>query len=167
MAITSLHPRILYLAALLLCAGTLASVYLMQYGFGLKPCELCNLERIPYGAAIAVSAVAIALARARAQHMAFLAVLALLFLAGTGIGIYHSGVEKKIFEGPTACTSTPGPADMTLEQLRDRIMSAPVITCNQPQWEWHGITLAVLNALWSAALFLFYFCALDTVWKAA
>jgi disulfide bond formation protein DsbB len=147
-------PKRYYQAALAIALCTLAAVLTMEYGFGLKPCELCTLQRIPYVIVILVSLAALALPRSRPRIV--LAILAGLFCISTGLGVYHAGVEKSIFEGPSACTSKPLDAGMTIEQLQAQIMAAPVVACNQPAWEWHGVTLAGLNAVWSLLLFLIY-----------
>lgn len=73
-----------------------------------------------------------------------------LFVWGTGLGIYHTGVEWGIFEGPTACSGT-GEAVLSLDMLGD-LSGAQVVACNAVQWELLGISLAGFNALISAAI---------------
>ena len=60
------------------------------------------------------------------------------------IGVYHAGVEARIFEGFTTCTATKG---LTLED----IMKVPLVRCDQVQWSLFGISMAGWNAVLSLA----------------
>jgi len=129
----------------------LASAYISQYGFGLVPCELCLAQRIPYFLVIALSLLCFSFA-SYPKTVFYLIVIALL--TGSGIAFYHAGVEKHLFQGPTACTSTASEQQTSLQDLRNRILHAPVIACDQPQWEFYGVTMAALNCLYSLVLAL-------------
>ena len=58
------------------------------------------------------------------------------------IGVYHAGVEARIFEGFTTCTATKGLS------LQD-IMKVPLVRCDQVQWSFLGISMAGWNAILS------------------
>ena len=124
---------------LLLMAGALGSQYLGR----LVPCELCMYQRYPHYAAIVAAALAILLRRT--QLTLPLTILAgLLILVSGGIGAYHAGVEYKWWLGPQHCTGTvaPGGADFL-----KRLLAAPVVRCDEPQWSLFGISLAGFNFL--------------------
>jgi disulfide bond formation protein DsbB len=77
-----------------------------------------------------------------------LTLLAALAIAVSGlIGFYHAGVELKIFEGFTTCTSTAKAAS-TAELLK-QLMKVPLIRCDQVQWSLFGISMAGWNAIFS------------------
>ena len=85
-----------------------------------------------------------------------LTLLAALAIAVSGsIGVYHAGVEAKIFQGFTTCTAlakTGSTADM-LKQ----ITHAPLVRCDEVQFRFLGISMAGWNAILSlggAALIL-------------
>lgn len=150
-----LTHRCVFLAALLASALSLAAAFVAQYGFKLHPCELCLFQRIPYALAIGLGLLGLLLwAQPRARG-ALYGLLVLSFLAGSGLGFYHAMVEKKWIAGPTACTSEDaGGRLLTLEEIRNRINAAPVVACDQPAWEYKGVTMAGLNGAWSLLLAL-------------
>lgn len=126
------------LVPLALMAGALGS----QYFGRLVPCELCMYQRYPHYAAIVAAALAILLRRTPLSLP--LTVLAgLLILTSGGIGAYHAGVEYKWWPGPQHCTGTvAGGADFL-----KRLLEAPVVRCDEPQWTLFGISLAGFNFL--------------------
>lgn len=136
--------------ASLASAVSLAAAFTSEYGFGLKPCELCILQRVPYGIVILLWLAGRFCTR-RGQHYMVYMVIA-CFMAGGLTALYHSGVEKHWIKGPDACTGTVAAQPLSLEELMKKIQNAPVVACDQPQWEYHGITMAMLNAAWSFML---------------
>lgn len=129
--------------ALLVPAALLGGAYLSQYGFGLWPCEMCWWQRYAHFAAVALALAA--LLRPPGKALAGLAALAIL--ASGLIGFYHAGVEYGHFPGLTACTSEVALGGDPLEA----IMNAPLVRCDQVQWELFGISLAGFNFLISTA----------------
>src|SRR6476646_6010047 len=92
--------------ALLLPLALLGGALGSQYLGGLYPCEMCYWQRWPHGAAILLAALAFT-APAQSQRSRSLTLLAALAIAISGaIGVYHAGVEAKIFECLTKCTAT-------------------------------------------------------------
>jgi len=135
------------LIALLLPAALLAGAYGSQYFGGLYPCEMCWWQRYAHFAALAPAALAFS-APAAAPRSRALTLLAALAIAVSGaIGFYHAGVELKIFEGFTTCTSNASGA--TNADLLKSIMAAPLIRCDQVQWSFLGISMAGWNAILS------------------
>src|SRR3954465_13824418 len=89
------------LIALLLPLALLGGALGSQYLGGLHPCEMCYWQRWPHGAAILLAALAFA-SPAQSRRSKILVWLAALAIATSGvIGVYHAGVEAKIFEGFT------------------------------------------------------------------
>jgi disulfide bond formation protein DsbB len=131
------------LLAALVPAALLAGAHGSQYLGGLIPCEMCYWQRWPHFAALGFALLSYALMNRlpdRGRSLVWLAALAIL--VSGGIGIYHAGVELDIFEGMTQCTSTSG---MTVAE----ILSAPLVRCDQVQWELLGISMAGWNAILS------------------
>jgi disulfide bond formation protein DsbB len=129
------------LLAALVPAGLLAGAHGSQYLGGLVPCEMCYWQRWPHFAALAFALLSYALINRlpdRGRSLVWLAALAML--VSGGIGAYHAGVELGIFEGITQCTSTSA---VTVSD----ILSAPLIRCDQVQWELLGISMAGWNAI--------------------
>lgn len=142
-------------APLLLLGGALLS----QYAGGLYPCEMCMWQRWPHAAAIVLALAALA-TRGRAETSRLFTLLAALAIAVSGaIGLFHSGVEYRWWEGVTAC-SVPA-AGGSAQDVLDAIMAAPLTRCDVAPWSLFGISLAGFNALFSlGAAALIAFCLL-------
>lgn len=143
------------LLALLVPLGLLGGALGSQYLGGLHPCEMCYWQRWPHGAAILLAALAFTgpADSPRARNLTLLAALAIT-ISGI-IGVYHAGVEAKIFEGFTTCTGLP--RGLSTAEMLERIQHAPLVRCDQVQWSFLGISMAGWNAIISlggAALIL-------------
>lgn len=143
------------LIALLLPLALLGGAFGSQYLGGLHPCEMCYWQRWPHGAAILLAALGFA-APAESARSRMLILLAALAIAVSGaIGVYHAGVEAKVFEGFTQCTAT-GKGLSTADLLK-QITHAPIVRCDEVQFRFLGISMAGWNAILSlsgAALIL-------------
>ena len=135
------------LIALLLPAALLAGAYGSQYIGGLYPCEMCWWQRYAHFAALPLAAFAFIGPAASSRSRALTLLAALAIAVSGAIGVYHAGVEAKIFEGFTQCTaltSSSNPADLLKE-----ITHAPLVRCDEVQFRFLGITLAGWNAIFS------------------
>src|SRR3982751_1751576 len=133
--------------ALLLPVALLGGALGSQYFGHLYPCEMCYWQRWPHGAAIVLAALAFT-APAEAQRSRILTLLAAFAVAISGaIGVYHAGVEAKVFEGFTTCTALARGASTA--DLLKQITHAPLIRCDQVQFRFLGISLAGWNAILS------------------
>ena len=143
------------LIALLLPIALLGGALGSQYFGGLHPCEMCYWQRWPHAAAILLAALAFT-ALAESGRSRSLTLLAALAIAVSGaIGVYHAGVEAKIFEGFTQCTATG--KGLSAADLLKQITQAPLVRCDEVQWRFLGISMAGWNAILSlggAALIL-------------
>src|SRR3954468_11387179 len=94
------------LIALLLPLALLGGAMASQYLGGLHPCEMCYWQRWPHAAAILLAALAFFSGPADSPRSRNLVLLAAFAITVSGIiGVYHAGVEAKIFEGATTCTA--------------------------------------------------------------
>ncbi|GAA6149670.1 disulfide bond formation protein B [Pseudooceanicola nitratireducens] len=129
---------------LIAAGGSLAlllGAFAFQHIGGLAPCKLCLWQRWPHAAAIAIGALALALGN---RVLAWLGALAAL--ATAGIGIFHTGVERGWWEGPSTCTSS-GMGNLSADELFDKIMNAPLIRCDEVAWSMLGLSMASWNAI--------------------
>jgi disulfide bond formation protein DsbB len=144
------------LIALILPLALLGGALGSQYLGGLHPCEMCYWQRWPHAAAILLAALAFT-GPAGSPRSKALTLLAALAIATSGaIGVYHAGVEAKIFEGFTRCTSTLSTGVSSAELLK-QIIQAPLVRCDEVQFRFLGISMAGWNAILSlggAALIL-------------
>lgn len=132
--------------------ATIAGAWIFQ-AFGIQPCDLCLEQRTAYyvGVPLALAAAALASRAPRALLILALAALALIFLANMGLAIYHSGVEWKFWQGPTACTGSLD-APLKAGDLLKQLQSVKVVRCDEVQIRILGLSLANANVLVCAAL---------------
>lgn len=148
----ALYPAGIALASL----GALASAYTAQYGFGLQPCILCLYQRVPFAAAGVLGVLALLPALRPGLRAGLLALAGLGLLANAGIAVFHTGVEQHWWAGTEACSGgAAATAAMTMEQLQEMLSRPAQARCDQPPWSFHGLTMAMLNVPFSAALGLF------------
>jgi disulfide bond formation protein DsbB len=142
-----------------LLLGTLGALLLLgalafQYLGGLRPCELCLLQRWPLLAAVIIGlggSGAIAAGQLPARFTVGLAVVTALAVALSGaIGVYHAGIEWGFWPGPTACTGTGLPPGTSPAEL-----SFSIVRCDEAAWRFLGVSLAGYNALISLGAAVF------------
>ena len=148
------HPAVA--AALIVAAGGIATIlgaYFFQCVLGVAPCELCLLQRRVYYVGIPLALiVAFVVSRdpPRSVVVGALGLLAVVMLIGTAIAVYHSGVEWKLWAGPTECTgdiSNFGGAGGLLEQMQ----KTNIVRCDQAT-RYFGVSLANANIVISFVL---------------
>lgn len=137
-------------AVLLISAAVFGAALLSQYWGGLRPCELCLLQRWPWATAITIALVAL-FAGGRGALPWLALVLAAVFAVGVGLAFYHLGVEQHWFAGPSACTATAGKAT-TLEELKRQLSATAPVLCDKVQWSLFGVSLAGWNLLASLGM---------------
>ncbi len=149
---------------ILIAAGASAALLAGAYTFqalGYAPCEMCWWQRYPHFAAVAIGALALMI---RGPVLPILGAVAAA--TTSGIGAYHSGVERGWWKGPSSCTSS-GVEGLSAEELMNQIMSAPVVLCDEIPWRlsdmipWQvlDITMAQLNFLGSAVFAVIWIMA--------
>lgn len=130
---------------IILAAGGSALLMVAALGFqyigGMAPCKLCIWQRYPHIAAIAIGALAMMI-----PGRALPALGALAALGTAAVGLYHTGVERAWWEGPSTCTSS-GAAGKSASELFDQIMAAPLVRCDEVPWEMFGLSMASWNML--------------------
>src|SRR4051794_15672966 len=108
--------RVFTAFVLVASAVVLGAALLSQYWGGLAPCELCLLQRWPWGIAIVISFVA-TMVGSRSALLWVALLLLLVFAVSSAFAFYHVGVEQHWFAGPSACSGAATAAD-TVEALK-------------------------------------------------
>lgn len=130
---------------IVLAAGGSAALLLAAYAFqhigGMAPCALCIWQRWPHGAAIVLGGLALVLG---GRALAWLGALAALTTAGTGL--YHTGVERGWWQGPSTCSGADI-GSLSPEELFEQIMTAPLVRCDEVAWQMLGLSMASWNAV--------------------
>ncbi|MCA3458091.1 MAG: disulfide bond formation protein B [Rhodobacter sp.] len=135
---------------ILALAGSLAALagaFAFQYIGGLAPCHLCLLQRWPHAAAVVIGLLALAVPGRLLPLTGAAAAL-----TTTGIGLYHTGVERLWWAGPTSC-SAGSIAGLDVKDLLDpTIVVAPVVRCDEVAWQMLGLSMASWNVVVSLGL---------------
>ncbi len=139
-----------YLQILLsLSIAILASALIIEYGFGFQPCNLCIIERIPYGLAIITSILNFIF---RKNQVFFSILLILLFLFSFLISVYHFSIEQGLIEETTLCKSK----NLNLI-TKDEILSSfesLELSCKNVAFKILGLSLTTYNIILSIFMFL-------------
>jgi len=140
--------RLKPLAALagLAALGMNLGAWVFQYGFGMPPCAMCLWQRYPHWVAFALALLVLALRGPVTTLHRLLCWLGAAASATTGaIGIYHTGVERGWWEGPTSCTGT-GELDLSNPLSID---GPAMVMCDVPAGYFFGLTMPTYNAIFS------------------
>jgi disulfide bond formation protein DsbB len=138
--------------------GSLLFAFIQQYGFDVQPCILCYWQRVPYGLAIILGGLAFLSRGNEAHARAILGLCGIVFLVSMGLGIFHTGVEQHWWLGTDGCRLQPLHAD-SVTSLREKLLEATAVPCDQIQWMFLGLSMANWNILASLALAVFAFLA--------
>ena len=139
--------KIIFLVSL----ASIISAYFIEYALGHQPCNLCLIERIPYGLAI----VLIILNHILIKNKRFIILLLILvFSFSLIISFYHFGIEQGIFEESTVCglkdASNIGSKEELLKQLQVKNVS-----CKDVTFRIFGFSLTSFNIIISLILVIF------------
>jgi len=137
-----------------------ATVILTALGFehigGYEPCELCLQQRYAYYAGIPLLFLALILSSAGkikfAAGLFFL--VSIGFLLNAGLGVYHSGVEWKLWEGPATCAGGLKPLASTGGSLLKDLATKAVPLCGEAQGRFLGLSFAGWNVITSVGLMI-------------
>lgn len=135
-------------------AVMLMGAFAFQYVGGMAPCTMCIWQRWPHAVAIVIAALAMVV-----PGRLLPAAGALAALCTAAIGVYHTGIERGWWPGPSACSSGPI-SGVSTEDLMAQIMEAPLARCDEVPWELLGLSMASWNALMSFGFTLIWCLAL-------
>jgi disulfide bond formation protein DsbB len=128
-------------------AALLGAALFFEMVMGMQPCQLCIWQRWPHAVAVVLGVAVWAWPLAPVMVAG-----ALASATSGGIAVYHTGVERGWFQGPSACSGDIDMTRLSAEELLDRILAAPVVRCDEVPWELLGLSMASWNALASFAL---------------
>ena len=141
----------IYLKAILLVSlASLISAYFIEYILGYQPCNLCLIQRIPYGLSI-VLIILNFLTKNNEQFIILL--LTLIFSFSFIISIYHFGIEQGFFKESAICglknTSDIISKEELLKQLQEKTVS-----CKDVTFRIFGFSLTTFNIIISLSILI-------------
>jgi disulfide bond formation protein DsbB len=139
--------KIIFLVSLV----SIISAYFIEYALGHQPCNLCLIERIPYGLAI----VLIISNHILIKNKRFIILLLILvFSFSLIISLYHFGIEQGIFEESTVCGLKDASSIVSKEELLKQLQVKNV-SCKDVTFRIFGFSLTSFNIIISLILVIF------------
>ena len=153
----------------LIAIGALGLALMSQYVFGLKPCNLCVIQRYPYGIIIALGLISFLLScKYKKQSILIMLLMGVTFLANSVIAFYHTGVELKWWKSFLEGCSAPDLSG-NINDLMARIEAdTQVVRCDEIPWADPilGLSMANYNVLFCFGLGILSFYSAYKINKA-
>ena len=119
----------------------LISAFFIEYILGHQPCNLCLIERIPYGLSIMII-MAIFLIRKNQKFLVMLLILTFIF--SFAISFYHFGIEQGFFQESSVCGVKSLKEIITKEDLLKQL-NEKTISCKDVTFRIFGLSLTSIN----------------------
>ena len=132
-----LNKKIIFLCSFI----ALISAFFIEYVLGHQPCNLCLIERIPYGLSIIII---IAIFLIRKDQKFFVLLLILTFAFSFAISFYHFGIEQGFFQESSVCGVKSLTESITKEDLLKKL-SEKTISCRDVTFRIFGLSLTSIN----------------------
>ncbi len=120
---------------------SIISAYFIEYILGHQPCNLCLIERIPYG--LSVFLIMINYVTKKNERFILL-LLTLIFVFSFLISVYHFGIEKGFFEETAICGLKNADDLISKEELL-RLLSEKTVSCKDVTFRVFGLSLTSIN----------------------
>ena len=121
----------------------LVSAFFIEYILGHQACNLCILERIPY--LIAIIVVLLNYKFIQFERF-FILLLAIIFLAGTILSLYHLGIEQGFIQESLVCDLKSGSNLLSKEEILKQLQEKSV-SCKDVTFKIFGLSLTSYNVL--------------------
>lgn len=109
-------------------AFLIVGAYTLEYGFGIKPCALCWLQRYVHWALLALGV--LVMVQPKIDPRRGLKLLVEVAVFGVGLAIYHSLVEAHILIA--GCSKPVGQLAVTAADMLTVLADSPVPACDKP-----------------------------------
>ena len=124
------------------------SAFFIEYILGHQPCNLCLIQRIPYG----LSIILIILNYFFKKNEQFVIILLTLFFSfSLIISFYHFGIEQGFIEESAVCGISNTSAIISKEELLKQLQEKN-ISCKDVTFKIFGFSLTTFNILLSLLL---------------
>ena len=136
---TEFYLKIIFLFSFI----ALISAFFIEHVLGHQPCNLCLIERIPYGLSIMIIIV-IFLIKKNQKFLVLLLILTFIF--SFAISFYHFGIEQGFFEESSVCGVKSLTESITKEDLLKEL-SEKTISCKDVTFRIFGLSLTSINII--------------------
>ena len=129
---------------------SLISAFFVEYILGHQPCNLCLIQRIPYGLSIIL--IILNHFQRKNEHFIIL-LLILIFSFSFIISFYHFGIEEGFFEESTVCGLKNTIEVISKEELLKQLQ-VKTVSCKDVTFRIFGFSLTAFNMIISIILFI-------------
>ena len=124
--------------------------YFIEYILGYQPCNLCLIERIPYGLSIILI---ISNYFFNKNKRFIILLLTLIFAFSILISFYHFGIEQDFFEESALCGIKDASNVISKEELLNQLQ-LKTISCKDVTFRIFGLSLTTFNIVISLVIFI-------------
>ena len=122
---------------------SLISAFFIEYVLGHQPCNLCLIQRIPYG----LSIILLILNYFQRKNEKFIILLlTLIFSFSFLISFYHFGIEQGLFDESAVCTMKNMSNIITKEELLKQLQ-VKTVSCKDVTFRIFGFSLTTFNIM--------------------
>ncbi len=129
---------------------SLISAYFIEYILGYQPCNLCLIERIPYG--LGIFLIFINFIFDKNQNFIII-LLILIFAFSFIISFYHLGIEQGFFEESAVCAIKSANDIISKEELLKQLQ-VKTTSCKDVTLKILGFSLTTINMIISLFLII-------------
>ena len=130
--------------------ASLISAYFIEYILGHQPCNLCIIQRIPYGLSIILIVLNYFLTK---NERFIILLLILVFSFSFLISLYHFGIEQGFFEESSVCAMKNSSNIISKEELLKQLQ-VKTINCKDVTFRIFGFSLTTFNIIISLILII-------------
>ena len=130
---------------------SIISAYFIEYILGHQPCNLCLIERIPYGISIILITSNLIF---KINKKFIILLLIITFAFSLIISFYHFGIEQGFFKESAVCGIKNTSEFISKEELLKKLQEI-TISCKDVTFRVFGLSLTTLNIILSLILIIF------------
>tara|TARA_B100001063_G_scaffold4817_1_gene3543 strand:- start:277 stop:765 length:489 start_codon:yes stop_codon:yes gene_type:complete len=131
--------KIIFLISLI----SIISAYFIEYILGHQPCNLCLIERIPYGLALILIIFNYTFSK---NEYFIILLLILIFIFSLIISFYHFGIEQDFFEESAVC-GLKNVSDIISKEELLKQLQMKTISCKDVTFRIFGFSLTAINII--------------------
>ncbi len=129
---------------------SIISAYFIEFKLGHQPCNLCLIERIPYGLSIILLSLNLTF---KNNEKFTVLLLTLIFAFSFIISFYHFGIEQGFFNESAICEIKNSAEIISKEELLKQLQEKTV-SCKDVTFRIFGFSLTTFNIIISLTLFI-------------
>ena len=128
---------------------SLISAFYIEYVLGHQPCNLCLIQRVPYGLCIILLVLNYF---HRKDEKFIILLLTLIFSFSFLVSFYHFGIEQGFFDESSVCTMKNISDFISKEELLKQLQ-LKTISCKDVTFRLFGFSLTTFNIIISLIFF--------------